>query len=748
MKKIVSAALVFVQFTPSFAQQRPSTPPLVDLEQPAQVGRRDGNAQGRREANDRGPFEGGRLGRVEGTRRGRERCEREDAERARAQGFDQGLMVGRSEGEARGRQLGEAQGRIDGANDGANDGRQRADRDATTASLEPATRLGEAQANDSDATQRGTTDGTALGQQQAEQRARDVDFPAGREEYRRERFAETPQSQDQFRQHDDPSNAQTAMRSGYLRQSVAKNSMSDRKTFLEAPARECQSAFPDFRYASATNPYTDPNQNRVYAQAFREGYSQGFRFDYSITCNRSFDFAFREGERFGCEQAHQQDYSVAFYRGQQEGRLQGADVGYQNTFEPTRLAFRNAIFPGASNQAYQENYQAYYASHFESARQAAYAARVGQLYEAAKEAARQHRFDEVYPGAAAREHSSGRTAELADFQARPVRLLDATVIESNPNSVYEPGELLRLRLHLRNFAGAQIAAGDVRIQIRAADNRTILSESDAALVRGLRTRSLTTVVNAMEFRFPESMVNGPTQIFVTAIVRGRESGQIQIDLTPKYFLRLQLAAQPSLREGMPMPIRIQVTNQASVPTDAQSTLTLLTRAALIEVAQPSLSVGIIQPGETRVFEFSAIARTTESQIHLPLAFVAAAGGARLGALSLESDAPIVNEYRIRTTTNTSVLRTPGVRRVGYSIVNAGSGLIYSSLQLRLRFVGGADSNNFTVIGPNPQFSLPLDRGQALQFVFPVMARQGNGGGTLELEVFENGQTTVVHQLGF
>jgi hypothetical protein len=52
------------------------------------------------------------------------------------------------------------------------------------------------------------------------------------------------------------------------------------------------------------------------------------------------------------------------------------------------------------------------------------------------------------------------------------------------------------------------------------------------------------------------------------------------------------------------------------------------------------------------------------------------------------------------------------------------------------------------IGFNPQFLLPLERGEPAGFVIPVVMPQGLTSGMVELEVRENGVPVVIHQAKF
>ena len=79
-----------------------------------------------------------------------------------------------------------------------------------------------------------------------------------------------------------------------------------------------------------------------------------------------------------------------------------------------------------------------------------------------------------------------------------------------------------------------------------------------------------------------------------------------------------------------------------------------------------------------------------------------------------------------------------------------SRLVFGALELYGRVF---DSNGREIpearwIGFNPQFLLPLERGEQAKFVIPVVLPQGLSGGMVELEVRENGVPVVIHQARF
>jgi hypothetical protein len=146
-----------------------------------------------------------------------------------------------------------------------------------------------------------------------------------------------------------------------------------------------------------------------------------------------------------------------------------------------------------------------------------------------------------------------------------------------------------------------------------------------------------------------------------------------------------------------------------------------------------------------------IARTSEAVLNLPIALSANIGSRRVGSLDLSQQVPLVNDYRIRITNKLDALRKSGVTRANYVIQNVSSRLQFKGLQLvaRVKDGRGVELSQITrVIGPNPQYLMPLSRGRSVNFLVPINVMSEIQGGTLELELMEDGNTVTIHQAKF
>lgn len=709
-----------------------ASPPTNDAAR--QQGISDGGFDGAQEGRERGESEGSNEGRERGFLEGRDRCSRDLAQRNYDQGFANGTTQGLNEGDTEGRAAGEAQGRAEGMDQGAADGRARASEAARNASAGPGADRGREQANHSDATERGHADGMRAGDQQAHDQATNQDYPAAREAYRRARFATTPQFEDS------------------ISLGTTTNAISSAVTLNEAKQSRAQyrNANPDFRYFRPRATFPDANDASTYNASYRQGYIESFGPAYNSTYDMAFRSAHREGEYRGCRIAERQDYSDQFNRGFAEGRQRGHDEGYQRSFESARTTARNAVFPLASSQAYDSSYQGYYDQFFEAARLQAYQQQVDALYHAAFDESKQAQYNSVYPQYLRQETARAQTDEANDFENRPIRIIAASTQDSNQNGLYEPDENLTLQLRLRNFSQHDVNGSDVMIRIQTSDNRTYVGLGQTTLPRRLRGNSLTAVSNALSFRFPEALVDTATSVTVSVTYQGRDAGSISMELTPKYRLKIELTETPTIREGITTPLHVRVTNQSPLSALGSAIVQLRTNTQIADVSPAQMSVSILNPGESRDLEFTLLGRSDQTEVELALAFEAFNLNERLGALNVNPQVPVSNDYRIEVNQNLASLRQTGLTRISYNLRNVSSRLLFSSLSLevRVRMRESGLETALRVLGPNPQFAFPIPQGSLLHFVVPVMVSATNSGGTLDLVVKENGRDVVIHSVAF
>ncbi|MCM2279908.1 MAG: hypothetical protein NDJ89_17675 [Oligoflexia bacterium] len=721
----------------------PGTEPVtVDTSTATQEGEADGREDGAQEGRERGAQDGLLEGEREGRRDGFERCAQEERQRNYDTGYAEGYRSGQYDGQREGSERGEADGGAQGQIDGHHDGLARADRDADRDASPVGRARGIEEADRSDATDRGTRDGAVAGDRQARERAIEIDYARAREELRNERFAEPIRFQDEFSQR----SSKAAPKATSLLKSLFQ--LSSRGDFTNiTPERDGGSA--DFRYFNPSRNYSTPEENGAYLQAYRSGYLNGFRIEYASTFRFTYREGHEEGAKRGCQDARRRDYREHFNRGFEVGRLDGYRQAYDRAYEEARRSEYNRAFPRASELAYRDAYQPAYDRHFEESRAQGYRERVSELYGAAFERSRQATFEARYPGYAVQETERGRKDEARDFVERPVRLLAAEVLETIDNGLMEPGEALRLRLTLRNFANQAINGKDLRIKIEALDlGSAVITEGEAVLVRNLREQSSTAVTNALEFRMNESAVRRASRFRVTAQYQGRGIGELSLEVNTRFQVEVALAGELTVKDGLPTTLKIRLTNQSLRATDAALKLRLATDSGQLEVPHPEQLTGGMEPGESREIEFTVIGRTAQDSIRIPLAVSVNGAGRRVGLLDATDEVPVVNDYRVTLTGAAGRLTEAGVARMTYRVRNLGSRLLYKGLQLRITVKNTANTENFAVIGPATQYLMPLEKGEQATFLVPVLVKAANESCTLELELQEDGHTVAIHQVNF
>jgi hypothetical protein len=644
--------------------------------------------------------------------------------------------------------VGDRDGTNRGLSDGQADGTRRADSDSNAAATPVGRAKGIAEANSSDATDRGRRDGTARGDADALAQAQASDYPRGRKDYKDAQYAQTPQSHSDVLQKPAPAASQLALSQVFSTVASKIQGFADMRAAAPAP-----SAGPDYRYLQLKKNYPTAEENQAYSSGARAGYAQGFQSAYSAAYNSAYQPAFRQAQDNGCGEARRRDYRADFDHGMVEGRSRGYRESYDREYRRASDFAYGREFTPASDRAYHANYDAFYNRHFEEARSAAYAARVDQLYGAAFDDARSAKYNEMYPKYAESEYARGQKDEAQDFAQRPVRITGIEATETIANSVYEPGEALRVHVQLRNFAGSDLRAEDLAVQIKAknTDLSTVTIKQET-LAKALKAKSVTDVREALEFKANELAAGRSIKFDVAVSYQGRVIDTTTLEVRPNFLTQVELAETPSFKEGIAMPVRVKVTNSGDKAANG-IVLSLKTNANQLEVAQPTITVGSLAAGESRVVEYSAIGRDISQAGPIQLGLVATEGGSvtgrRIGLLDLSRQFPLVNDYLIDLANNAvSALRAPGVVRIAYTVKNRSSRIMFNSLQLKVRFLNTEDPTNFVVIGPNPQFLLPTDQGETVNFMVPVLVKAANKGGVIEVEVQEAGKTVVIHREDF
>jgi hypothetical protein len=163
----------------------------------------------------------------------------------------------------------------------------------------------------------------------------------------------------------------------------------------------------------------------------------------------------------------------------------------------------------------------------------------------------------------------------------------------------------------------------------------------------------------------------------------------------------------------------------------------------------------LDPGESRELQFEAIGRSDLDSVNFPLAVVLKDGNRKLVlSRDFSNASPVLNDYRVRLLSAPAQISKAGVVRLEYRLRNVSSRLVFSALELHARLFDaqGLERRDVQWIGFNPQFLMPMERGEQVQFVIPVLIPEGtsgtNSGGRVELEVRENGIPVVIHRAAF
>jgi len=716
-----------------FADNPPPPPPnYAAIES---QGRSDGRPDGGREGRERGQREGQQEGERDGYRRGYDRCEREEIDKAYHSGYQRGFDEGDVEGERVGRDRGRIDGDAAGQREGYSAGSAKADDDADVAATPLGRAKGIEQANASDAPQKGDQDGIVAGDKRAKKTALDVDYPRGRQEYNASQWASAIENENQFSQ-----------KNASILEREAHGIFNEISLFQE----RAPSATPHYTYYHLNQHYPDPQANTAYERGYRDGYNSGFQSDYSWNYDSAYRMGFSDGERRGCWDAQQKDYSLDYQRGRREGYTRGYDAAYQPAYHSAYRIAYDAIYPRAFQQGYAATYDAAYARHFEEARAQAYRERYQELYNAAYKKAELAKFNAMYPIYAQQEYQRGWNDEAEDFRTRPVRFASAQAVEpvaTLPSGLFEPGDAIRLKAQVRNFSADALSGKDVKFVVQALDaNLSVLTESEATLVKDLTRKSRTTITNLLEFRMHEAAVGKTASFNVKAIYQGRLCGEQKIQVKANFMFKVALAELPALKEGLESVIKIKFTNQSKIPSSTQLAGQLKSNQ-LLEVLTPSASLGEVAAGDSKVATYTVIARASGGSAKIPLVVSAMQSGRRVGLMEESPEIPLINDYKIKLLNSAGGLTKKGVTRVNYNIQNVGSRVNAKSLQLSVKILG-PNANAFQVVGPNPQFLSPIPKGENKSFVVPILAKVDNSGGTIELEVQEEGKTVVIHRSQF
>lgn len=709
-----------------------------DLDRIRAEGRADGTPDGEREGRERGGADGVDSGKRKGYQQGYDQC----LNQRKQQAYDQGYFEGQNRGEQEGSRDGQFRGYADGLQlgeaDGRRDGDRRAEGQASRDAESPGRAKGRQEADATDSFQKGMAAGAIAGEQRARDTALKQDYPRGRSDHQALRFAEpirSENSEDLARQPA-PQGAPAGNRSAAPQQRFGLQMM-----MVDA------SASPDFRYARERRQYPDPAKAAAYSEGYRAGYIAGFKSAYSSEFSRSEQLALAQGREKGCQAANLVNVRWNY----ELGVRQGYELHYRRAFDYSySLAYRmsyDQAFPRASADSYRQNYSGHYNRAFENFRADAYRTRVDELYRDGYAREESATFGRNYPAHAARENARGVADEVQEFIARPVRSVEFGTREEFADKVFEPGERVDFSFRLRNFSDQDLAGSDLRFEVEVSDaSITPLRAKDSA-TQSIPARGAIRVQGILPVRFNEEGLGKTSTVTLRAYWRGQLVDSRTASFRIQNRAVLEFAEKPSLREGLETTLKVKVSNVSSAPISGPIAVELRADSTKVELLDTRAALATLEAGESRVVEFRVIGRTELDSENLPFAVQVTDGSRkRVVARDFTGAVPVINDYRVKVASVSGAFKE-GVSRIQYVVRNASSRLLFSSLELHARMLdaSGAVRSDVTWIGFNPQYLMPLERGEQARFVVPVFLKSAAQGGSIELEVRENGVPVVIHR---
>ncbi len=737
-------------------------PSAEELRRAADAGRSAGAADGTREGADDGAEDGRRRGQREGRERGYTRCETDERNNNFNRGYQIGLTDGARAGADEGSRAGESDGERKGRDEGERDGLDAARAAAQKTEIERGRTRGfqQADAQTSAIVARAQTEGAAAGDQDALTRARSEDYQKGRDDYRKTQFQLRPRLNETFSLSDGqqrlsrlPFTDNDNMLWSYLLPTTTDiwSNHAPSKSFTvsnqdpDVPAPDKSS--PDFSRRRAGPGFPSAEERNAYNQAYNQAYRDSWRRSYNEEFRRAYRADYHYSYSRGCDEARRLDFSYNYREGQQRGYSEGRQREYDQRFRPA--------FDLAHRRSYQRAYDDSYAAElpraqrniFEESRLNAFTEREKEIYDAIFARAKQENFAATYPRYQNQEYSRGKADEATDFTARPLRLVATRVSETLADGAMEPGEDLRLHLSVRNFAAAALRQEDVLLVVNSSDG-IVTQETKINLGRDLRAQSVNQISDALDFQLPEYALREDFHLRLKLFYQGRIISEEDIALRGLYATEITLSGSQQLAEGLPRALSVTVKNRSTqtLPENTRVNLRANENNA-IELPINESTLGALAPGESRTLEFPLIARNFSDQALLPLDVRIEAGARRLGRHIEERPFSVLNAYRVNISNDVKALRQAGGARLEYQITNNGSLEKGRALQVTVRFVG-ANAGIFSLPGVNPQYLAPVAQGRTVTFVAPVNVAEANGGGTLEIEIQEEGRPVIIRRIKF
>ena len=305
-------------------------------------------------------------------------------------------------------------------------------------------------------------EGRIDGKKRAEQSARQEDYEAARKQFREQRYAGAPAQRIEQRQNQ-LSSAPT-WPTGNLEFVVGKR-----------PRPAC-----DFRYCSY------PSDNEEFQKGYRKGYRAGYHSGFDNKYQWYYDIEFRRALTWGANQARPGNLDEV----REESHQAAYETAFQNSYEKALAEAKERAYAEAFKVAFSEAYSRFYPqyldSHYKRVEGEAFESLYRETYLLNFQRASEEWYAKTLPGARKRAFQQGLADEKADFQRRPVRLLEAWL---TPTDV---GEISLLTVRLRNFSDRPVAGHRVHLFWGPEKSRlyhTLPANSVVTVTGAFKTRS-------------------------------------------------------------------------------------------------------------------------------------------------------------------------------------------------------------------------------------------------------------------
>ncbi len=700
---------------------------------------------GAHEGAERGIPAGTQAGQSDGRAAGFSDCQAQAQSQAQQQGYNAGIPVGQSQGTNAGQTDGQRDGTADGRSEGAADGRRRATADSRAAAQAPATQDGNSQVDVPGVQQQANADAVVKADADARATANASDYQRGHADRHAELISGPIVNNDSFSQLEVTSPSVEPMFLSMLE-------LSDKSRL----SVESSVPSPSFRYSNPRRTYGYDSENSAYRTGYRSGYTDGFGRAYSESYDSSYRPAYANGQQSGCSDAQSRDYSSSYQSGYESGRSDAYHQAYDAAHSSASDAAYQAVFGGASQAAYQATYASEYQRQYAAIRSAAYQSRHDAVYKAAYDTAYRQKYDQVYPAYRDQAYQRGRQDENRDFAGNPLKFVDAALVDINDDGIIAPGDLLRVKLNLRNYADHAVVPQDLEISISSISGATA-SVTKLTPIRGLNGQSLTAIRDLFEIRPTQQAVGSSLTVQIQVKYRGQLLDTKRLTAQVKFPLRFAGVDLPSgVREGFEAVGTFALTNLSSkaLPAGSKVKLSLNADSDLADLLDREITLPEIPATGTIKASFRFIPRRADGNLSLLLVLnVQSLDGTVVLSGMVGSDAaPIASDYHIELKTDLGGLERPGLIRVQYELANlVGQNGTYRSAQIRVSVLSpdGVSANPYVrVIGPNPQTLTTMDGKPTVDFMIPLAVSAANSGGYLVVEVLDDGKVVRSHRAEF